>query len=186
MKISRLYNDRHSFLFGFETQLFPPLRCRRKAGTMPAGQAPVTGTAGTTYTLRWTISNSPCTASANDVVISFNQNPTTSNAGSNQSSTCGSTAVIAGTVPTGESGVYKYPWEQSTTSSSAGFTVALGTNNARDYVAGTLSQNTWYRRTVISGSCTNNVSGVLLFKVVSAGTWTGAVSTAWQIRILYL
>jgi hypothetical protein len=134
MKISRLYNYRHSFLFGFETQLFPPLRCRRKAGTTPAGQAAVTGTAGTTNTLRWTISNSPGTASANDVVISFNQNPTT----------------------------------------------------YRDYAAGTLSQNTWYRRTVISGSCTNNVSGVLLFKGVSASTWTGAVSTAWQIRILYL
>jgi hypothetical protein len=35
-----------------------------------------TGTAGSTYTLRWTISNSPCTASFDDVVITFNQNPT--------------------------------------------------------------------------------------------------------------
>ena len=36
-----------------------------------------TGTAGSTYTLRWTVSNSPCTASSDDVVITFNQNPTT-------------------------------------------------------------------------------------------------------------
>jgi autotransporter-associated beta strand protein len=34
------------------------------------------GTAGTTYTLRWTISNSPCTTSTDDVVITFNQPPT--------------------------------------------------------------------------------------------------------------
>jgi len=32
------------------------------------------GTAGSTYTLRWTISNNPCIASMDDVVITFNQN----------------------------------------------------------------------------------------------------------------
>jgi hypothetical protein len=135
MKISRLYKLPAFFRVSLRSKnSFFPQRCRCGAGTRPAGQSAATGTAGTTYTLRRTISNSPCTASANDVVINFDQNPTTS----------------------------------------------------RDYVAGTLCQNTSYRRTVISGSCTNNVSGVLLFKVVSAGTWTGAVSTAWQIRILYL
>jgi uncharacterized repeat protein (TIGR03803 family) len=34
------------------------------------------GMAGNTYTLRWTISNVPCTASTDDVVVAFNQNPT--------------------------------------------------------------------------------------------------------------
>src|SRR6185503_15366365 len=54
-----------------------------------------TGTAGTSYTLRWTISNSPCTASTDDVVITFNQNPTTSAAGADQTgaATCGLTTV---------------------------------------------------------------------------------------------
>ncbi|MBK7939682.1 MAG: hypothetical protein IPJ82_22500 [Lewinellaceae bacterium] len=33
------------------------------------------GTAGNTYTLRWTISNSPCVASTDDMNITFNQNP---------------------------------------------------------------------------------------------------------------
>ncbi|MBP6238125.1 MAG: right-handed parallel beta-helix repeat-containing protein, partial [Saprospiraceae bacterium] len=53
------------------------------------------GTAGSTYTLRWTISNSPCTASTDDVVITFNRNPTTANAGPDQSgsTTCGLTQV---------------------------------------------------------------------------------------------
>ena len=61
-----------------------------------------TGTAGSTYTLRWTISNSPCTASTDDVVITFNQNPTTANAGTDQTgfSTCGLTSVtLAGNSP---------------------------------------------------------------------------------------
>ena len=54
-----------------------------------------TGTAGTTYTLRWTITNSPCVASLDDVVIKFNQNPTNANAGPDQTgqSTCGLTSV---------------------------------------------------------------------------------------------
>ncbi len=53
------------------------------------------GVAGSTYTLRWTISNSPCTASTDDVIITFNQNPTPSNAGIDQtgSATCGLTEV---------------------------------------------------------------------------------------------
>lgn len=54
-----------------------------------------TGTAGTAYTLRWTITNAPCTASTDDVNITFNQNPTTAAAGPDQTgaSTCGLTTV---------------------------------------------------------------------------------------------
>jgi len=42
------------------------------------------GNAGTTYTLRWTIDNSPCAASTDDVNITFNQDPTTADAGLDQ------------------------------------------------------------------------------------------------------
>src|SRR5207244_652657 len=48
------------------------------------------GGAGT-YTLRWTISNSPCTASTDDVVVTVNAPPTASNAGPDQT-LCTSTA----------------------------------------------------------------------------------------------
>ncbi|RDB04270.1 choice-of-anchor Q domain-containing protein, partial [Runella aurantiaca] len=68
-----------------------------------------TGTAGSTYTLRWTISNSPCTASTDDVVITFNRNPTTANAGSDQTgaSTCGLTQVtLAGNTATVGTGAW--------------------------------------------------------------------------------
>lgn len=40
-----------------------------------------TGAANTSYTLRWTVSNSPCPTLADDVNIKFNQNPTVANAG---------------------------------------------------------------------------------------------------------
>ena len=67
------------------------------------------GTAGTTYTLRWTISNSPCTASTDDVTITFNHNPTTANAGPDQTgaATCGLTTVtLAANTPTVGTGAW--------------------------------------------------------------------------------
>ncbi|MBB3842435.1 Flp pilus assembly protein TadG, partial [Runella defluvii] len=74
-------------------------------GTFSDASSPTstfTGTAGSSYTLRWTISNSPCVASTDDVTITFNQNPTTANAGGDQvgASTCGLTQVtLAGNTP---------------------------------------------------------------------------------------
>ena len=43
-------------------------------GTITTPSSPTstfTGTAGTTYTLRWTITNPPCATSTDDVVITF-------------------------------------------------------------------------------------------------------------------
>ena len=57
-----------------------------------------TGIAGTTYTLRWTISNT-CSSNSDDVVIKFNQQPTTANAGSDQA-VCGTTVTLAANTPT--------------------------------------------------------------------------------------
>ena len=67
-------------------------------GTFVDATSPTTvfnGTAGVTYVLRWTISNAPCTASTDDVTITFNQAPTVADAGTDQTSaaTCGLTAV---------------------------------------------------------------------------------------------
>ena len=57
-------------------------------GSITAPNSPTstfTGTAGTAYVLRWTISNAPCAASTDDVNITFNQIPTVANAGPDQS-----------------------------------------------------------------------------------------------------
>ena len=64
--------------------------------TSTSASTTFSGTAGSTYLLRWTISNSPCTASTDDVTITFNRNPTTANAGPDQigAGTCGATSAL--------------------------------------------------------------------------------------------
>ncbi len=54
-------------------------------GTITDPSDPVStfsGDPGKTYSLRWTISNPPCTPTFDDVNITFNENPTTADAGS--------------------------------------------------------------------------------------------------------
>ncbi|MEQ1747548.1 MAG: choice-of-anchor D domain-containing protein, partial [Saprospiraceae bacterium] len=61
------------------------------------------------YTFRWTIANAPCSASTNDVVITFTPGPTTANAGPDQTSlaTCGLTQVtLAGNTPSFGTGIW--------------------------------------------------------------------------------
>lgn len=55
------------------------------------------GTAGNTYTLRWTITNSPCPASTDDVTVTFNTYPATVNAGIDKALPVIGTVVLTGT-----------------------------------------------------------------------------------------
>jgi HYR domain/Secretion system C-terminal sorting domain/SprB repeat len=64
-----------------------------------------TGVAGTTYTLRWSISGAPCATSTDDVIINLRANPTAANAGPDQS-VCGSSATLAGNAPTVGTGAW--------------------------------------------------------------------------------
>jgi len=64
--------------------------------------------------------------------------------------------TLTGTNVSGGDGTYSYLWENSTTSNSAGFNPAAGTNNTPDYDPGSLSQTSWFRRTVTSASCAGN------------------------------
>jgi hypothetical protein len=76
-------------------------------------------------------------------------------------------APLTGPTPTGGTGTYSYLWEISTTSASAGFASASGTNNTSGYTPGPATANTWYRRTVTSGTCTNTSTAVQI--TVTAG-----------------
>ncbi|MEQ1746989.1 MAG: BspA family leucine-rich repeat surface protein [Saprospiraceae bacterium] len=72
-------------------------------GTPGSPTSTFSGTAGNTYTLRWTVTNSPCAASTDEMTVTFNQNPTTANAGADQTgaATCGQTQVtLAANSPT--------------------------------------------------------------------------------------
>ncbi len=61
--------------------------------------------------------------------------------------------TISGSTPTGGDGNYAYIWESSTTGPESGFSPATGTNNTANYDPGTLTQTTWFRRTVTSAVC---------------------------------
>lgn len=87
----------------------------------------------------------------------------------------GSTALINGSTPAGGTGVYTYLWESSTTSPTAGFAAAAGTNNLVNYTSGLLTQTTYFRRTVTSCSFTNTsaVTMVKVNAVISSNTISG-------------
>ncbi|WDF59562.1 T9SS sorting signal type C domain-containing protein [Flavobacterium sp. KACC 22758] len=86
--------------------------------------------------------------------------------------------TITGSIPTG-SGTYSYLWESSTTSNTTGFSAASGTNNGQNYTPGTLTQDTWFRRTAYDGAC-SSLSAVVLVKVI-AKVWNGNTNTDWNI-----
>ncbi len=76
--------------------------------------------------------------------------------------------IASGSTPTGGSGTYTYLWEVSTTSETAGFAAAPGTNSGPDYTLVATSQTTWFRRRVSGGVCEASLSNVLKVEVTPA------------------
>ncbi|WP_369769682.1 T9SS sorting signal type C domain-containing protein [Flavobacterium sp. WC2416] len=86
----------------------------------------------------------------------------------------GSKATLTGSIPSGGTGTYAYLWESSTTSATTGFSAATGTNNTINYTTGSITQTTWFRRTVTS--CTlSSTSAVVMIKVNGTNSWNGTV-----------
>src|SRR5439155_27299915 len=116
-----------------------------------------TGVAGATYTLRWTISNAPCTASTDDVVITFNQNPTASNAGPDQTgaATCGLTTVtLAANTPVVGTGSWSIV-------SGAGGTITTPTSTTSTFTGKAGSTYT-LRWTLSNAPCTASTDDVVI------------------------
>ena len=70
-------------------------------GNSTSPTSTLSGTAGTAYNLQWTVTNGNCAAN-DQVLVTFNRNPTGANAGPDQTgaSTCGlTTVVLAGNTP---------------------------------------------------------------------------------------
>ncbi|MBL0047143.1 MAG: HYR domain-containing protein [Bacteroidetes bacterium] len=121
--------------------------------TNPA--ATFTGTPGTTYVLRWTIANAPCTSSTDDVTISFNNNPTTANAGADQTNLCGVTSTtLAANTPTVGTGTW-------TIISGVGGSFSLNTNPAATFT-GTLGTTYVLRWTIANAPCTSSADDVTI------------------------
>ncbi|MFN7311928.1 MAG: BNR-repeat neuraminidase N-terminal domain-containing protein, partial [Bacteroidota bacterium] len=62
---------------------------------------------------------------------------------------------LTGSLPTGGIGTYSYSWLISTISATQGFTAIPSTDSLNHTPSGVVSQNTWYRRVVNSGSCSD-------------------------------
>jgi hypothetical protein len=63
--------------------------------------------------------------------------------------------ALKGSLPTGGTGRYAYLWESSTSGPDTGFGPAPGFNKDRHYAPEGITQPTWFRRIVYSGSCEN-------------------------------
>lgn len=135
------------------------------SGFSSSAQNPVgvTPTDTTTYTVVVTDGNS-CMDSAS-VVVNV-QPPIAGNTiGSSQTICSGSTpSALTGATPTGGNGSYQYTWELSTTGALSGYAPAPGVNNASGYVPGVLTADAWYRRVVVSGTC-SDTSAVIAITV---------------------
>ncbi|MEJ8800611.1 Ig-like domain-containing protein [Pontibacter sp. H249] len=69
-------------------------------------------------------------------------------------------ASITGTVPKGGNNVYTYAWEISTDGTT--FTEALGTRTNASYQPQALSETSWFRRKVSSGSCESYSTAIIV------------------------
>jgi hypothetical protein len=121
------------------------------------------GTNGTTYTLRWTIANLPCTETADDVVISFTTPSTVANAGPNQM-LCATSTTLAGNAPAVGSGSWSIV-------SGTGGSIANPSSPTSPFnlTAGVTYNLRW---TITNPPCAASSDDVLIFTDNSAPTIT--------------
>ncbi len=109
------------------------------------------GTTGTSYTLRWTVSNPGCAASSDDVVVVLNGSPTTAGAGTDQN-ICGTSLALTANTPTVGTG--EWTVVTGTGGSFANATVPTTTFTG---TAGTTYSLRW---TIANGGCPSSSDDV--------------------------
>ena len=111
----------------------------------------VTGMIFGTYSFVWKISNDPCPANSDTVLI--NVSTIANNVINKDQSVCINTtpAAIRGSVPAGGNGNYNYQWQQSTDSGIVWNNI--DTAISVDYTPGILINSTCYRRIVKTSLC---------------------------------
>ncbi|MBI4748117.1 MAG: right-handed parallel beta-helix repeat-containing protein [Acidobacteria bacterium] len=151
------------------------------------------------YTLRWTISNSPCTASTDDVVITYQANPTGSNAGPDQTLCLGTNATLAANTPgtgTGQWSVVTGPSTSSaqfssTSNPTATFTPASGTGTytlrwtisnapctaSTDDVAITINSVPTVNPVTPTAICSDGTTNIALTSTPSGATFSWTIGT---------
>ena len=126
------------------------------------------GVTGTSYNLRWTISNGVCASTSDDVQITFNTPPTVATAGADQT-LCSTSATLAGNTPGTGTG-------QWTILSGAGGSFALDTNPTTTFTG---TPGTTY---VLQWTITN---GSMYTEFRSGNNKTGckSLTSSWQDQI---
>ena len=133
------------------------------------------GNLSKTTWFRRNVTSGGCESTSRVMVIYVMPAITNNNISAPQTIGAGETpATLKGSNPAGGNGSYTYLWERSTTNATAGFSACSGTNNAVNYSPPALTQTTWFRRTVISGGCTD-VSGAV--QITISRLWKGTLST---------
>ncbi len=130
------------------------------------------GVAGSTYTLRWTIDISPCTASTDDVTITFNIEPSISDAGIDQNFCLLTTATLAANTP----GIGTGEWSISSGPSTNLSQFSDINDPASDFTPDGGLGSYVLDWTITNGSC-ESTSSVTVTAI--SGPWIGGVSTDW-------
>ncbi|QHS58920.1 HYR-like domain-containing protein [Chitinophaga agri] len=123
---------------------------------------------GQTVTLRWTITNGTCTSTPDDVVL-VNQAAILGNTITADQLLCANETpgMLQGGTLTGGNGTFTYQWQVSTTNATTGFAnVTVGGTNAT-FTPPMITRNTWYRRVVMSGACTGNISNAVMLTLMN-------------------
>ncbi|MES2837338.1 MAG: gliding motility-associated C-terminal domain-containing protein [Bacteroidota bacterium] len=117
----------------------------------------LTGIAGASVVMRWTIANAPCTSSTDDVTITINPAPTTSDAGINQT-VCAITATLAGNTAVIGTGTWTRISGTSTlttpSSPTSGVTALSVGNNV-------------FRWTIANAPCTSSTDDVTIIRTAA-------------------
>ena len=124
----------------------------------------------TTY-YRRQVTYGSCTFSTNVVTINVQQDVENNIITYNTQTTfcvSGDPAIITGSLPTGGNGSYTYQWRISTTSVNSGFIDIIGATS-KDYDPGIITQSTWFRREVTSGTY-QYLSNVISMTIIPAVT----------------
>jgi hypothetical protein len=136
------------------------------------------GSLTTTTHYRAFVQTGSCTFT-NSATITVTVNPViSSNTLTAAQTICTGTAPIAltGSTPTGGNGSYTYQWQSSAASATGSFSDISGAT-LKDFAPGTLTANTWYRRIVTSGPCTDISTSV---QITVSPVITGNTVTADQ------
>ncbi|MHA6250231.1 Ig-like domain-containing protein [Pontibacter sp. CAU 1760] len=104
-----------------------------------------------------------CTSVSNEVKVTITPAIGNNNIQADQVICFGNVpATLVGSMPIGGKGNYTYLWQQSTEGPESGWHTATGSGNTQNYTPPALTQETWFRRVVISETTSHSSAAVMI------------------------